>query len=234
MARPEKVAAVDEIKDKLTSSGATVITEYRGLSVTALAELRAALRGSETTYKVYKNSLARRAVEAAELGELSDLLVGPTAWAFVDGDIVSAAKAIKDFAKTNEALLVKGGLLEGQILTPEQVLEIADLPTREELLAKLAGAFKAPMAKAAGLFSAIQRNTAFAFKALIDKRVEAGEELPAPAAGDSEPGEETPASADSEPAGAEGGGEPNAEASESEDEETSGDDAAGETETTES
>ncbi|MBI2169305.1 MAG: 50S ribosomal protein L10 [Actinobacteria bacterium] len=193
MARPEKVAVVDEIKAKITSSGATVITEYRGLTVPEIARLRAALRDSETSYKIYKNTLARRAVEAADLGELTELLLGPTAWAFVDGDIVTAAKALREFARTNEALVVKGGLLEGQIITAEQVAEIALLPTRDELLAKIAGVFQAPMAKAASLFSAIQRNMAYGLKALIDKRVEAGEELPA---------EEPPAEADvSAPAG---------------------------------
>lgn len=180
MARPEKVAAVEEIRQRIISSDAAVITEYRGLTVTEIARLRASLRDAETTYKIYKNTLARRAVEGTDLAGLTDLLVGPTAWAFVDGDVVSAAKAIRDFARTNDALVVKGGLLEGQVVTAEQVAEIAALPTREELLAKMAGAFKAPMAKAAGLFSALQRKTAYAVKALIDKRVEAGEALPEP------------------------------------------------------
>lgn len=179
MARPEKVAVVDEIRDKITSSGAAVLTEYRGLTVPEIARLRAALREAGTTYKIYKNTLARRAVEAAELGELTHLLLGPTAWAFVDGDIVNAAKAIRDFARTNDSLVVKGGLLEGRIITAEQVAEIASMPTREQLLAQVAGVFQAPMAKAAGLFSALQRKTAYALKALIEKRVEGGEELPA-------------------------------------------------------
>lgn len=180
MARPEKVAAVEEIKGKITSSNAAVLTDYRGLTVTEIARLRAALRDSGTTYKIYKNTLAIRAVEAAELAELTELLVGPTAWAFVDGDIVGAAKAIRDFARTNDALVVKGGLLEGQVLTAEQVTEIAALPTRDGLLAKIASVFKAPMYKTASLLSAVPRNMAYGFKALIDKRVEAGEALPEP------------------------------------------------------
>ena len=179
MARPEKVAAVEEIKGKLTSSNAAVLTEYRGLTVTEIARLRAALRDSGTTYTIYKNTLAIRAVQSAELGELTDLLVGPTAWAFVDGDIVGAAKAIRDFARTNDALVVKGGLLEGQIITAEQVTAIASLPSRDELLAKIAGVFKAPMYKTASLLSAIPRNMAYGLKALIDQRVAGGEELPA-------------------------------------------------------
>lgn len=179
MARPEKVAAVEEIKGKLASSNAAVLTEYRGLTVTEIARLRAALRDTGTTYTIYKNTLAIRAVQSAELGELSDLLVGPTAWAFVDGDIVGAAKAIRDFSRTNDALVVKGGLLEGQIITAEQVTAIAGLPSREELLAKIAGVFKAPMYKTASLLSAIPRNMAYGLKALIDQRIAGGEELPA-------------------------------------------------------
>lgn len=203
MARPEKVAAVDEIKARITSSNAAVLTEYRGLTVPEIARLRAALRDSGTTYKIYKNTLAIRAVEAAELGELTDLLVGPTAWAFVDGDIVGAAKAIRDFSRTNEALVIKGGLLEGEIISADQVTQIAALPSREELLARIAGAFKAPMYKTASLLSAIPRNLAYGFKALIDQRVAAGEELPptesdAPAAAKDGAEEEAPAAATSE------------------------------------
>ena len=178
MARPEKVAKVDEIKERITSAGAAVLTEYRGLTVTEIARLRAALRDTETTYKVYKNSLARRAVEAAELPEVAELLIGPTAWAFVDGDVASAAKALRDFARTNDALVLKGGLLEGRFISAEQVNELASLPARPELLAKMAGTFKAPMYKAASLLSAVQRKAAYALKALIDKRIEGGEELP--------------------------------------------------------
>lgn len=183
MVRPDKVAAVEEIQERLGSASAAVLTEYRGLSVPALAHLRSSLRDAGTTYKVYKNSLVRRAADAAGIdGEISDLLVGPTAFAFVtDGDVVTAAKALRDFSRGNEALVIKGGLLEGRFITAEQVAELADLPTRDELVAKVAGAFKAPMYKAAGLFSALQRKTAYAVKALIDKRVEAGE-APAPEA----------------------------------------------------
>lgn len=206
MARPEKVAAVDEIKGRITSSNGAVLTEYRGLTVTEIARLRAALRDSGTTYKIYKNTLAIRALETTELGELKELLVGPTAWAFVDGDIVGAAKAIRDFARTNDNLIVKGGLLEGQIISADQVSEIASLPSREELLAKIAGVFKAPMYKTASLLSAIPRNMAYGLKALIDQRIESGETLPAeeppaPAAEATEA--ESPAPADEAPEGAE-------------------------------
>lgn len=180
MPRPEKVALVDEIREKLVSSPAAVITEYRGLSVSDLARLREALAPTGTRYKVYKNTLARRAAEAAELPELTPLLEGPVAFAFVEGDVVGAAKALRDFSRTNDHLVIKGGLLEQRLLTAEEVVRLATLPTREQLLAMTAGAFKAPLVKAAGLFSAVPRKLAYAVKALIDKRTEAGEAEPAP------------------------------------------------------
>jgi large subunit ribosomal protein L10 len=189
MARPEKVAAVDEIKDRLSAADATLLTEYRGLTVTELAALRAALRDSGTQYKVFKNTLARRAAEAADLSDILDLLEGPTAFAFVSGDVAGAAKALRDFARTNDKLVVKGGLLNGAILTADQIDELAKLPSRDELLARIAGGFKAPLQKAAGLFSGLQRKTAYALQALIDKRVEAGE---APPPTDEPPTDEPP------------------------------------------
>ncbi len=181
---------------------------------------------------MYKNTLARRAVEG-EYDELIELLEGPVAWAFIDGDVVTAAKAIRDFSKDNDKLVVKGGLLDGAFISAEQVDELAQLPTRDELLGKLANGFQAPLRRAAGLFSALQRNTAYAVKALIDKRVEAGEEAPpadeapAEAAGD-EPDE---ASVDAEAPAAEGGEETEASeetSAEQEDSEESADEGAGE------
>ncbi len=220
MPRPEKVAAVEEIREKLTTSHAAVLTEYRGLSVPDLAELRATLRASGTTYKVYKNTLARRAVDGAEIdGGLRELLVGPTAFAFIDqGDVVAAAKALDEFSKSHQALVIKGALLDGRFISAEQVEELAGLPSREELLAKLAGAFQAPVRRAAGLFSALQRNTAYAVKALIDKRVEAGEAPPPEdaSAEDAAAAPESPAAEDSEDSTA----EPAAEDSEDEAEAT--------------
>lgn len=213
MVRPDKVAVVEEIGEKLSASTAAVLTEYRGLSVPDLADLRSALRQAGTQYKVYKNTLARRAVEG-EYEELIELLEGPVAWAFIDGDVVTAAKAIRDFSKDNDKLVVKGGLLDGAFISADQVDELAQLPTRDELLGKLANGFQAPLRRAAGLFSALQRNTAYAVKALIDQRVEAGEEAPpaddAPdeAAGD-EPGEASADAAEAAPAEA-----PEAEAEE--------------------
>jgi len=182
MARPEKVAAVAEIRERLTESDAAVLTEYRGLKVSELADLRGALRPAGTEFKIYKNTLARRAAEEAGLTELVPLLEGPTAIAFVKGDAVLAAKALRDFGRGNQALVVKGGLLGDRILAPAEFTELADVPPRDVLLARLAGGFQAPLAKAASLFGALQRKTAYAFQALIDQRVAAGETLDAPAA----------------------------------------------------
>jgi len=168
--RAEKTAVVEEIQAKLTDADAAVLTEYRGLSVRALAELRGSLRPANTEYKVFKNTLARRAVEQAGLTDLLDMLEGPVAIAFVRGDAVLAAKALKEFGRTNPELVVKGGLLGDAVLTPKDVAALADVPPREELLAKLAGGFQAPLTKAAGLFQAFTRNFAYGVKALIDQR----------------------------------------------------------------
>jgi large subunit ribosomal protein L10 len=182
MARPEKTAAVDEIRTKLTESDAAVLTEYRGLTVTELADLRAQLRPADTEYKVFKNTLARRAVEAAGLEELLPMLSGPTAIAFVRGDAVVAAKALKEFGKGNPALIIKGGLLGPRVLTTAEVESLAEIEPRDVLLARLAGGFQAPLVKAAGLFQAFTRNFAYGIKAYVDQRVEGGELLTAPEA----------------------------------------------------
>lgn len=175
MARPEKIAAVDEIRTKLTESDAAVLTEYRGLTVTQLAELRGALRGAGTEYKVFKNTLARRAVEAAGLSELLPMLIGPTAIAFVRGDAVAAAKALRDFGRVNPSLVIKGGLLGPRVLTPGEIEVLAAIQPRAVLLARLAGGFQAPLVKAAGLFQAFTRNFAYGLKAYVEKRVEGDE-----------------------------------------------------------
>lgn len=169
MARPEKVAVVEEIADRLANSDAAVLTEYRGLTVSGLADLRAALVPAATEYKVFKNTLARRAVTQAGLADLVPLLEGPVAIAFVKGDVVVAARALRDFAKTTPELILKGGILGTRILSASDITRLADVEPREVLLAKLAGGFQAPLVKAAGLFSAIQRNMAYGIKALIDQ-----------------------------------------------------------------
>jgi large subunit ribosomal protein L10 len=169
-----KSAVIDDITERLRSAEASVLTEYRGLTVTALADLRAALRPASTDYKIYKNTLARRAAQEAGLTELAEWLEGPVAIAFVraDGDAVVAAKAIREFAKGNPNLVVKGGMLGPRMLTVADVEALADVPPRDQLLARLAGGFQAPMVKAAGLFQAFTRNFAYGLKAYIDTRPE--------------------------------------------------------------
>ena len=182
-----KAAVIDEIKTRLTEADAAVLTEYRGLTVSDIANLRASLRPAATDYKIYKNTLARRAAEEAGLTDIVDQLLGPVAIAFVrkdGGDAVTAAKALRDFAKTNPNLVVKGGVLASRMLTPREIEALADVPPREQLLARLAGGFQAPLTKAAGLFQAFTRNFAYGLKAYVDQRAE-GE----PAA--AEPAQET-------------------------------------------
>jgi large subunit ribosomal protein L10 len=198
MARPEKVAVVEEIRAKVSEADATVLTEYRGLKVHELAELRAALRPSGTEYKVFKNTLARRAMDGAELDGVVSLLEGPVAIAFVRGDAAAAAKALRDFGRSYPALVVKGGLLGGNVLEPPAIEALAELPSREVLLAQIAGAFQAPLVKAAGLFQALPRNLAYGIKALIDQKVAAGEDPPP--ADEASAAESTDAAAASAPA----------------------------------
>lgn len=173
--RPEKVAVVDEVKQKFTDADGAMLTEYRGLDVRAIAELRRALRDAGGEYKIYKNTLVRRAAHDVGL-ELDDLLTGPTAIAFVGekadgsaGDVAAVAKALKDFAKTNDALVIKGGVLDEQLLSADDLKALAELPSRDVLLAQLAGALQAPMAKFAGLLAAVPRDFAYGLQALIEK-----------------------------------------------------------------
>ena len=174
--RPEKAAVVAEVRDRLAASDAALLTEYRGLNVPQMAALRRSLRAAGGEYTIYKNTMVRLAV--AELGlDLSDLLTGPTAIAFVGrdggGDAAAVAKALRDFSRTNRALVLKGGVLGTKVLGSEDLITLADLPSRDVLLARLAGAFQAPMTKFAGLLEALPRNFAYGLKALIDTREEA-------------------------------------------------------------
>ncbi|MFQ6326353.1 MULTISPECIES: 50S ribosomal protein L10 [unclassified Nocardia] len=169
MAKPEKVTAVEEIAEQFKSSTATVVTEYRGLSVGKLTDLRRAL-GAGATYSVAKNTLVKRAAAEAGVEGLDDLFVGPTAIAFIQGEPVDAAKALKTFAKDNKALIIKGGYMDGAALSVAEVEKIADLESREVLLAKLAGAMKGNMAKAAGLFNAPASQVARLAAALVEKK----------------------------------------------------------------
>jgi large subunit ribosomal protein L10 len=192
MARPEKVAVVDEIRTKLDEADAAVLTEYRGLTVHELAELRASLRPTGTQYKVFKNTLARLAIEGRGLDQITDLFEGPVAIAFVSGDAAAAAKALREFGRNHEALVVKGGLLGERVVSPNEIAELAELPSREVLLTQIAGLFQQPLTRAAGLFQAFPRNFAYGVKALIDQRVAGGEAAP-PAESDAESEAEAPA-----------------------------------------
>lgn len=177
MAKPDKVNAVAEIADKFRNSSAAVVTEYTGLTVSQLTKLRRAL-GTGTTYRVAKNTLVKRAADDAGVEGLENLFIGPTGIAFVEGEPVDAAKALRDFAKENKGLVIKGGYMDGRPLTVEEVAKIADLDSREVLLAKLAGAMKGNLAKAAGLFNAPASQVARLAAALQEKKAAEGESAP--------------------------------------------------------
>jgi large subunit ribosomal protein L10 len=168
---PDKINAVAEITEQFNSSSAAVITEYRGLSVKQITDLRRAL-GRDTTYAVVKNTLTKRAAADAGFAIDDSLLMGPTAIAFVKGDPVDAAKGLRDFARTNPLLVIKGGVLDGKALTADEIKKIADLESREVLLAKLAGALKALPTRAAGLFQAPLSQMARLAKALEEKKTD--------------------------------------------------------------
>jgi large subunit ribosomal protein L10 len=168
--RPDKVAIVEEITGKLNDSVAVFVSEYRGLKTGQLASLRAPLRDAGAEHKVYKNTLARLAANNAGYEGLTEYLVGPTALTFVTGDSVAAAKALADQARANPRLVIKGGMLGTSPMTADDVKALASLPSREELLARLAGAFQAPLVKTAGLLQALPRNFAYGLSALIDKQ----------------------------------------------------------------
>ena len=188
MANAEKTAVIEELTGKFNSSGGAVLTEYRGLTVAQLSELRLKLAGN-ATFSVTKNTLAKVAATNAGIGDdFASLLTGPSAIAFVDGDVAQAAKGLLDFAKANPLLVIKGGVLDGKALTAAEVGKLADLEPREVLLAKLAGAFKATQAKAAGTFNALPTQMALLADALRAK-VEAG--TPAAPAAEAEAAAET-------------------------------------------
>ncbi|CAB4878326.1 unannotated protein [freshwater metagenome] len=189
MARPDKSAAVAELTEQFRSSHAAVLTEYRGLTVAQLKELRTAL-GANASYAVVKNTLTKIAVKEAGVEGLTDMLVGPSAIAFISGDPVEAAKSLRDFAKDNPLLVIKGGVLDGAPLTADEIKKLANLESREVLLAKLAGAMKASMQNAVSLFAAPLSQAARTIDALRAK-VEADQSNSAPA--------QAPAPAEAEP-----------------------------------
>jgi large subunit ribosomal protein L10 len=169
MARPVKEAAVAELTEDFKSANATYLTEYRGLTVTSMKELRRSL-GAETKYSVVKNTLTKIAAKNAGVDISDDLLVGPSALAFIKGDPIDAARNLKNFQKENPLLVVKGGIYEGKFVTTAEIMQLADLESREVLLAKLAGAMKGSLAKAARIFDALRI------------KMEAGAPAPAPVA----------------------------------------------------
>jgi large subunit ribosomal protein L10 len=168
MARPDKTAAVAELADELRGSTAIVLTEYRGLSVKQLTELRRSLGGS-ASYAVVKNTLTKIAAKEAGIEGFDEHLVGPSAIAFVKGDPVDAAKGLRDFARVHPVLVIKAGVLEGRLLSPDEIRKLADLESREILLAKMAGAMKASLVNAVSLFNAPLSKTARLVEALRQK-----------------------------------------------------------------
>ncbi|MFI0484174.1 50S ribosomal protein L10 [Actinomadura sp. 9N215] len=196
MAKADKDAAIAELKNEFESSNGAVLTEYRGLTVAQVQELRGNL-GETARFRVVKNTLTKRAANEAGVDEgFRDLLEGPSAIAFVRGDVVEAAKGLRDFAKANPMLVIKGGFVDGQSMDAKQITQLADLESREVLLAKLAGAMKGSMANAAALFNALPTQAAQLAEALRVKREEGGETAEAPAAAEAPaeaPADEAPA-----------------------------------------
>ncbi len=173
-----KVEVVAEVKTRIEAASASIVSEYRGLSVTEMAELRNALTAAGGDYRIFKNTLVRRAIDGGEYQPLSEYLSGPSALTFVQGDISAVAKALRDFSRTNPHLVIKGGLADGSLLSSSDLAALADLPPREVLLARLAGALAAPMQQMAGLLQALPRNLAYGISALIEQREAGGETLP--------------------------------------------------------
>lgn len=159
----QKKQLVEEITDKFRNSQTTVVVDYRGLDVSELTELRKTLREAGVEFKVYKNTMTRRAADAAELSELNETLVGPTALAFSNDDAVAPARILKEFGKEHEALEIKGGIIEGKIATLDQINELADLPNYEGMVSMLLSVLQAPI-----------RNFAYAAKAVAEQKEEQG------------------------------------------------------------
>src|SRR5271170_3486089 len=210
--RAHKVEVVAEVKTRMGEATASIVSEYRGLSTAELAELRASLSAAGGDYRIFKNTLVRLAIDGGEYQPLSEYLSGPSALTFVQGDISAVAKALRDFSRANPLLVIKGGLADGSLLSSGDLAALADLPPREVLLARLAGALAAPMQQMAGLLQALPRSMAYGISALIEQREAAGETLPAeaeaasgeaPDAAPAETAETAPAETAAEPAPAE-------------------------------
>lgn len=189
MARSEKIAAVAELTNRFANSSGAVLTNYRGLTVAEMAELRRSL-GEDATYAVSKNTLTKLAARDAGVPGLEEQLLGPTAIAFIDGDPVAVAKGLRGFARTHPELVIKGGVIDGAPVDAEAVNKLADLESRETLLAKMAGAMKGSLSKAAALFDAPLSQAARAMGALESK---AGDDPSVLAGGATPAGDDTPA-----------------------------------------
>ena len=198
--RAHKVEVVAEVKTRIGEATASIVSEYRGLTTAELAELRQSLNAVGGDYRIFKNTLVRLAIDGGDYQPLSEYLSGPSALTFVQGDISAVAKALRDFSRANPLLVIKGGLADGSLLSSGDLAALADLPPREVLLARLAGALAAPMQQMAGLLEALPRNMAYGISALIEQREAGGETLP-PAADEAPSTEE--AAARAEPAEAE-------------------------------
>jgi large subunit ribosomal protein L10 len=195
--RAEKVAVVNEVRERMETADGALLTEYRGLTVAELAELRRELTAAGGDYKVYKNTLVRLAVADTPREGMSELLTGPTAIAFVEGDVSAVAKALRDFSRANPLLIVKGGVVGSVVMSAADIEVLADLPSRETLLAQFAGALSAPLQQLAGLVQALPRNLAYGISALLEQRQSEAPATEAPAteapATESAPAAEAPA-----------------------------------------
>jgi large subunit ribosomal protein L10 len=199
MARADKATAVAELTERFQSSSGAVLTEYRGLTVAQIGELRSAL-GTHATFSVVKNTLTKiAAAQAGVTTEVTDLLTGPSAIAFVQGDVVEAAKGLRDFSRANPLLVIKGGVLDGKPLKPAEIVKLADLEPREVLLAKLAGAMKASMSGAAATFAAPASQMARLLAALEQKKAAEGDGSAAVPAAGPEPEDAAPEAAEAAP-----------------------------------
>ena len=168
--QPEKTATINEVKAKVAGTSTAVVTEYRGLTVAQISALRRQLRTLGADYKVFKNTLVKRAIAGTDVESLSEFLVGPTAIAFVDGDLSAVAKALRDFARVTPKLILKGAVVDGKPLSMKDLTALADLPSRDVLLAQLAGLLASPMRTFAALLKAVPQNFAYGLSALIDSK----------------------------------------------------------------
>jgi large subunit ribosomal protein L10 len=168
--QPAKVATIDEVKSRVAASSTAVVTEYRGLTVAQISKLRRQLRTLGADYKVFKNTLVLRAIAGTDVESLSEYLVGPTAIAFVDGDVSAVAKALRDFARESPKLIVKGGVVDGKPLSKSDLSALADLPSRDVLLAQIAGLLASPLRTMAALLKAVPQNFAYGLSALIEAK----------------------------------------------------------------